>query len=197
VRYNPITGERVKVPQTDPRFDEWSNRKPSKRTKRRAAIAEAVRDPVAAAERVVAAAPSIAANALAKGAEGVALALPSVLAREARRAGGWKALGAALWPAVASLGAAAATNVLLPIGGLLAVLAVAKHGAAESRANIVRLSEELGRAYTQTRARSMAAYGVETWSEVPEAVRGFVDRSYLDAMQKLTTPKNPRLRGKG
>lgn len=40
-RYDPLSGRKVKVPETDPRFDEWPSRKPSKKSKREALIQEA------------------------------------------------------------------------------------------------------------------------------------------------------------
>ena len=156
MRYDPVTGQKVKVTADDPRFDEWSNRKPSKRSKLAKKIRERPGEYIAErATKVLEARTRVAATSLGR-----------VVARSA--------------PAALALGAAAASAAILAAGYVVMDKVARSRGIAlGERAN------DISRKFTATQAAIMRAFNAGSWSQVPQDVRDKATNDYKRALGTL------------
>jgi hypothetical protein len=179
VRYDPIDGTRVKVTRDDPRFEEWSSRKSSKKTRETKLKRE---DPLAYAQTVgirkakqhfERAAEHAVIGVVQKGARVAASA-----ARSGALSEGVTAAGAAL-PALGVVGALAAAGIL---GGWLMDKATDTTGDKINR---------ISRAFVAAQGELIRRTGVKSWQQVPEGPRTKLLAEYKAALTHVA--QNPGL----
>lgn len=158
-RYNPETGARVTVTADDPRFDEWPNRKPSKRAKTQAKIKA---DPVGYVGKKVH-------QRIERQAEAAAARVARSVAPGATAAVGTFVRSVAA-PATA-LGAGLALAIVL--GQHLRDLARTATG---DRINKISLQ------FVASQKQLMQRVGARSWQEVPADARNQLLRDYKQAV---------------
>lgn len=173
-RYDPVTGEKVRVTRDDPRFDEWSSRKASKKTRAARLKRE---DPLAYAR-------TFGLEAVKKRAE-----------RQATVTGGRiaKTVAPAL---VAGARAALASPIVQAAGavGLIgaAIYAMQKIGERMDRSDGEKINA-ISLQFAHTQSEVAKQYGGK-WANVPEDVRTKLVNGYKKAISDVTAYRRGTLR---
>ncbi len=162
-----MSGKKFRVPESDPRYTEWSNRKPSKRKKLQAKILSAPGDYVR--ERA------------GKVAEESLKRVATTTLRRAVRLGGAAAVGEL---AVSGVAVAATTTGALAIlaAGYVVSNAIAKNQQLKLGERINLLSAE----FVNVQKQVMAKFGVREWASVPAEVRNKAVADYKRALATAT-----------
>lgn len=168
MRYDPASGKKFKVTADDPRYMEWSNRKPSKRSKLQEKIISAPGEYIK--ERATKAAESTARN-VATSVARKAVPVIAAAAAESRLVGALPLLGVA--------GALAAAGIL---GGWLMDKATDSTGDKINRISL---------AFVAAQRELMRRTGVSTWQQVPEQPRNKLLAEYKAALAHVAA--NPGL----
>ena len=173
MRYDPVSGARVKVPESDPRYLSWSNRKPSRKKKLQNKI---LSDPVGyAGER----ARHIAEEAGKHAAVETIRHTGRAIAEGAAEGGG---VAAYLAGGAAVAAAATAAASILAAGYLV--------GDKIARDQRIKLGDRLNAIslrFSQTQAQLEQAYGVKSWAGVPAAQRNKAVSDYKAAIATATS----------
>lgn len=173
MRYDPVSGAKVKVPDSDPRYLEWSNRKPSRRKKLQNKI---LSDPLGyASER----------------AQHVAEEAAKHAAVETIRHTGKAVASGALEGGALAATLATGASVAAAAGSAAAILAAAYVvGDKIARNQQVKLGDRLNAIslrFTQTQAQLEKLYGVRSWAGVPAAQRNKALSDYKAAIATATS----------